>query len=104
MPADAPITQDLLTIPRKMPEGALPNAIGLRREALAAELARIGTPDRQIKMRVGQIWQSIYHKGATSFEDLTPPAKEDRTQLAENFTLDRPEVVLRQVSTDGTRK
>jgi 23S rRNA (adenine2503-C2)-methyltransferase len=104
MPADAPITQDLLTVPRKMPEGALPNAIGLRREALAAELARIGTPEKQIKMRVGQIWQWIYHKGATSFEDMTNLSKDYRALLAENFALDRPEVVTRQVSRDGTRK
>lgn len=104
MPADAPITQDLLTIPRKMPEGALPNLIGLRREAMAEELARIGTPEKQIKMRVGQIWQWIYHKGATSFEDMTNLSKDYRALLAENFALDRPEVVLRQVSKDGTRK
>ncbi len=104
MPADAPITQDLLTIPRKMPEGALPNLIGLRREAMAAELARIGTPEKQIKMRVGQIWQWIYHKGATSFEDMTNLSKEYRALLAENFSLTRPDVVTRQVSKDGTRK
>jgi 23S rRNA (adenine2503-C2)-methyltransferase len=104
MPADAPITQDLLTIPRKMPEGALPNAIGLRREALAAELARIGTPEKQIKMRVGQIWQWIYHKGATGFDQMTNLSKDYRALLAENFALDRPEVVTRQVSRDGTRK
>ncbi len=104
MPADAPITQDLLTIPRKMPEGALPNMIGLRREALAAELARVGTPEKQIKMRVGQVWQWIYHKGATSFEDMTNLSKDYRALLAENFALDRPEVVTRQVSKDGTRK
>ena len=104
MPADAPITQDLLTIPRKMPEGTLPNMIGLRREALAAELARVGTPEKQIKMRVGQVWQWIYHKGATSFEDMTNLSKDYRALLAENFALDRPEVVTRQVSKDGTRK
>lgn len=104
MPADAPITQDLLTIPRKMPEGALPNMIGLRREALAAELARIGTPEKQVKMRVGQLWQWIYHKGATAFEDMTNLSKDYRALLAENFVLARPEVVLRQVSKDGTRK
>ncbi len=104
MPADAPITQDLLTIPRKMPEGALPNMIGLRREALAAELARIGTPEKQIKMRVGQIWQWIYHKGATSFDEMTNLSRDYRALLAGNFALDRPEVVTRQVSRDGTRK
>ncbi len=104
MLADAPITQDLLTIPRKMPEGALPNMIGLRREALAAELARVGTPEKQLKMRVGQVWQWIYHKGATSFEDMTNLSKDYRALLAENFALDRPEVVTRQVSKDGTRK
>ena len=35
---------------------------------------------------------------------MTDVAKETRAQLAEAFSLNRPEVVERQVSKDGTRK
>src|SRR5215217_5087981 len=35
---------------------------------------------------------------------MTDVAKETRAALAEHFTLARPEIVERQVSTDGTRK
>jgi 23S rRNA (adenine2503-C2)-methyltransferase len=104
MSANAPITQDLLTIPRKLPDGGRVNLIGLRREALAAALASIGTPEKQIKMRTNQIWGWIYQKGVTSFDEMTTLSKDYRALLAEHFTLDRPEVVTKQVSRDGTRK
>ncbi|PIB23055.1 23S rRNA (adenine(2503)-C(2))-methyltransferase [Amylibacter kogurei] len=104
MTANAPITQDLLTIPRKDGEGALPNLIGMRRESMGEALAAIGIPEKQIKMRVGQIWAWIYQKGVQSFDDMTNLSKDIRAKLAENFTLSRPEIVTRQISTDGTRK
>ncbi|HLS59293.1 MAG TPA: 23S rRNA (adenine(2503)-C(2))-methyltransferase RlmN, partial [Paracoccaceae bacterium] len=104
MPATAPITQDLLTIPRKAaPEGPL-NLIGLPRAELRAALLAIGTPEAQATMRTAQLWQWIYGKGARSFDEMTNLAKDYRRRLAENFTLDRPELVTRQVSADGTRK
>jgi 23S rRNA (adenine2503-C2)-methyltransferase len=99
----APITQDLLTIPRKLPEGR-PNLIGLTREALRAALIAAGTPERQAKMRVGQIWQWVYHWGIRDFAAMTNLAKDYRALLAEAFVLELPEVVTRQVSADGTRK
>ncbi len=104
MTVDAPITQDLLTIPRKMPEGQLVNLLGLRRAALSEALLSIGTPQKQIKMRTGQIWSWMYQKGVQSFDDMTTLTKDYRTLLAEHFTLARPEVVTKQISKDGTRK
>ena len=56
MSANAPITQDVLTIPRKLPDGPT-NIVGLTREALRVALIAAGTPEKQAKMRVGQIWQ-----------------------------------------------
>jgi hypothetical protein len=50
-----PITQDLVTIPRKLPEGPL-NLVGLTREALREALVAAGTPEKQAKMRTGQLW------------------------------------------------
>ena len=55
----APITQDVHTIPRKLPEGPQ-NLVGLTREGMRDALIAIGTPEKQAKMRTGQIWQWIY--------------------------------------------
>ena len=103
MTATAPITQDVMTIPRKVPEGAT-NLIGLTRSAMRDTLIAHGTPEKQAKMRVGQIWQWIYEKGVRDFAEMTNLAKPYRTLLAENFVLEVPEVVSKQVSLDGTRK
>jgi 23S rRNA (adenine2503-C2)-methyltransferase len=104
MTATAPITQDVLTLPRKLPQGGKRNLVGLTRDQLGQALAEIGTPERQIKMRVGQIWQWIYHWGVQDFTSMTNLAKGYREQLDAAFTIARPEIVTRQVSEDGTRK
>ncbi|WP_461307028.1 dual-specificity RNA methyltransferase RlmN [Albidovulum sp.] len=102
--ASAPITQDVVTIPRRLPEGARRNLVGLTREQLAAALIEAGTPERQVKMRTGQIWQWIYHWGVRDFAAMTNLGKDYRALLAERFEIALPEVVTRQVSVDGTRK
>lgn len=99
-----PITQDVLTIPRKLPEGGRTNIVGLTREQLREALIAAGTPERQAKMRVGQVWQWIYHWGVRDFAQMTNLAKDYRALLAEKFEIALPEVVTRQVSADGTRK
>ena len=101
--ASVPITQDLLTIPRKMSTG-ITNLVGLSREELRAALVNAGTTDKQAKMRAGQIWQWIYQKGVREFEQMTNLAKDYRIFLASNFTISIPEIVSKQVSVDGTRK
>ncbi|WP_128253217.1 23S rRNA (adenine(2503)-C(2))-methyltransferase RlmN [Falsirhodobacter deserti] len=104
MNATAPITQDVLTLPRKLPEGAKTNIIGLTRPQLHAALVEMGTPDRQAKMRVGQVWQWLYHWGVRDFAAMTNLAKDYRAKLADHFDIVIPEVVSRQISEDGTRK
>jgi 23S rRNA (adenine2503-C2)-methyltransferase len=81
-----------------------PSLVGLTRAQLAALLGTIGVPEGQRKMRVQQLWHWIYFRGLTSFEAMTSVSKELRAELAQRFTLDRPEVVAEQVSVDGTRK
>ena len=103
MTASAPITQDLVTIPRKLPDGPV-NLVGLTRSQLRDTLLQAGTPEKQVKMRVNQIWQWIYQWGVRDFDSMTNLAKTYRVQLAERFVIDVPEVVSRQVSADGTRK
>jgi 23S rRNA (adenine2503-C2)-methyltransferase len=104
MTATAPITQDVLTLPRRLPEGGRTNLVGLTRAEMAAALVAAGTPERQAKMRTGQIWQWIYCWGVRDFAAMTNLAKDYRAMLAERFEIALPEVVTRQVSADGTRK
>ncbi len=103
MTATAPITQDVHTIPRKLPDGPM-NLVGMTRVALREALIAAGTPERQAKMRVGQIWQWIYQWGVRDFDAMTNLSKAYRADLAGKFVIDIPEVVSRQVSADGTRK
>jgi 23S rRNA (adenine2503-C2)-methyltransferase len=101
---DAPITQDVLTLPRKLPEGGKTNLIGLTRPQMQAALLAAGTPEKQVKMRVNQVWQWLYHWGVRDFDAMTNLAKPYRALLAENFLIEIPEMVSRLVSEDGTRK
>ncbi len=103
MSVKAPITQDVHTIPRKLPEGPI-NLVGLTRAALADTLVAHGTPEKQARMRTRQIWQWIYEKGVRDFDEMTNLAKPYRSELAQHFVIEVPEVVTRQVSSDGTRK
>ncbi|NKB29388.1 MAG: 23S rRNA (adenine(2503)-C(2))-methyltransferase RlmN [Rhodobacteraceae bacterium] len=98
-----PITQDVMTIPRKAVDGPV-NLIGLTRDQLRDVLVEAGTPEKQAKMRVGQIWQWLYQKGVRDFDAMTNLAKGYRADLAERFVIELPEVVTRQISDDGTRK
>jgi 23S rRNA (adenine2503-C2)-methyltransferase len=102
--AIAPITQDVLTLPRKLPETGRTNIVGLTRDQLRDALIAAGTPEKQAKMRLGQIWQWVYHWGVQDFAAMTNLAKDYRALLERHFTIDRPEVVTRQISADGTRK
>ena len=103
MKPSSPITQDLLTIPRTLPSGPI-NLIGMSRTIMHEKLLEIGTPEKQVKMRVGQIWQWIYQKGARNFSQMTNLSKQYRELLSNNLTIDVPRVVSKQSSKDGTRK
>jgi 23S rRNA (adenine2503-C2)-methyltransferase len=80
------------------------NLIGLTRDALRDALIAAGTPEKQARMRAGQIWQWVYQKGVRDFGAMTNLAKGYRAELDANFELTVPEVVSKQVSLDGTRK
>jgi 23S rRNA (adenine2503-C2)-methyltransferase len=81
-----------------------PSLVGLTRDQLKAKLAEAGVGERELRMRVAQLWHWIYVRGATDFGAMTNVGKGLRAALAEAFTLDRPQVVSEQVSKDGTRK
>ena len=56
------------------------------------------------EFRAGQLLEWIYGKAVHSYEEMTNLPKPMREQLALAFPLHVPEVVARQLSTDGTRK
>lgn len=78
--------------------------VGLPRPELADVLREIGVPDKEIRMRVSQLWQWIYGRGANDFSEMTNVARSLHATLEERATLARPEVVREQISKDGTRK
>ena len=104
MPDKAPVTPEVVTIPRKVEDGGLVNLVGLTRDALRDVLIAAGVPEKQGKMRCGQIWQWIYQKGVRDFSDMTNLSKDIRAMLAEKCVVAVPEVVTKQISEDGTRK
>ncbi len=81
-----------------------PSLIGLSREDMAAALREKGVAERQVKMRVSQLWNWFYVRGVSDFDAMTNVAKDMREMLKTHFTIARPEIVEEQVSNDGTRK
>ena len=81
-----------------------PSLLGLTRAGLAEALRAIGTPEREIRMRVAQLWHWIYFQGARDFDAMLNVSKVMRQKLGEHYSLAQPEVVEEQVSADGTRK
>lgn len=85
-------------------ENARLSLIGLNRDELAAALLASGVAEKQVRMRVGQLWNAIYHRGITSLAEVTTLSKAFRAEIEGRFSLERPEIVTQQISTDGTRK
>jgi 23S rRNA (adenine2503-C2)-methyltransferase len=104
MQPQTPITQDVMTIKRILPEDGLTNIVGLTRDQLRDALIGVGVTEKQAKMRVNQVWQWLYHWGVREFDVMTNLSKDFRATLAEHFKIELPEVVTKDVSTDGTRK
>ena len=81
-----------------------PSLAGATRAELAAALAELDVPAREVRMRAAQLWHWIYHRGAADFGSMRNIARPILDKLGERFTLKRPEIVTEQVSADGTRK
>jgi len=77
---------------------------GLSRAQIKQHLAEIGIESKKLNMRTSQIFQWIYNFGVTDFAEMSNVAKPLKEKLAQHFSLDRPEIVEKQVSVDGTRK
>jgi 23S rRNA (adenine2503-C2)-methyltransferase len=94
--------QSQLTAAAPLPETAdvRTNLIGLDRQELAETLSPFGVEG----FRVRQLWQWMYHRGATDFDQMSNLAKSVRAVLAQHFVIERPQVSLHQQSSDGTQK
>jgi 23S rRNA (adenine2503-C2)-methyltransferase len=83
---------------------ALPSLAGATRAELARALAEAGVPERESRMRTGQLWHWIYHRGVRDFAAMRNISRPLLDKLAARHTLARPEITSEQVSADGTRK
>lgn len=106
---DAMTATDTTAIPPVKPAGtasepAPTTLAGLDRRRLGAALLALGIPQKQVNMRVNQLWSWIYVRGVTRFEEMSDISKDLRVRLAAACTLERPEIVSEQISIDGTRK
>jgi 23S rRNA (adenine2503-C2)-methyltransferase len=101
VPHDAPLEK--VALETYVPP-AKPSLIGLSRAELAEKLGVIGVAAGQRKMRVQQLWHWMYVRGAQTFDEMSNVSKDMRAELDRHFTVDRPEVVTEQISSDGTRK
>ncbi len=78
--------------------------IGLPRPRIRELFQAAGLDAKAAKLRAKQVFHWLYHRGVTDFEAMTDIAKTMRPWLAERFVIGRPEIVLAQHSSDGTRK
>jgi 23S rRNA (adenine2503-C2)-methyltransferase len=86
------------------PVGAPIRLAGAPRAEIARALAEIGVPERELRMRAGQLWHWIYHRGVREFSAMRNVSRPLLDKLAERCTLERPQITSEQVSADGTRK
>ncbi|MFM6931135.1 MAG: 23S rRNA (adenine(2503)-C(2))-methyltransferase RlmN [Novosphingobium sp.] len=78
--------------------------LGLPRKAITALFETAGLDAKAAKLRAKQVYHWLYHRGVTDFEAMTDISKSMRPWLAARFIVGRPDVVLAQHSSDGTRK
>ena len=78
--------------------------IGLPKPRITELFVAAGLDPKAAKLRAKQVFHWLYHRGVTDFAAMTDIAKDMRPWLATRFVIGRPEVVLSQHSSDGTRK
>ena len=82
--------------------------VGLGRKEIAEHLSKneniLAIEPKKIRMRTKQIFHWIYNYGVTEWSQMTNIAKPLRAKLQTIFSLERPQIIERQISVDGTRK
>ncbi len=87
-------TRDMAGDPQRVP------LLGLSAAELEQAVVAAGLP----KFRSRQLWRWVWRHGLTSFEEMSDLSKPVRQTFSEMFSLARPAVTSRMVSSDGTIK
>ena len=66
--------------------------------------ADLNIEEKKTSMRAKQLWQAVYKKGVSEFNDLTNLPTELRGELSSNISLEKPKIANTQKSSDGTIK
>jgi 23S rRNA (adenine2503-C2)-methyltransferase len=77
---------------------ALPSILELSRDRLTSTLVEMG----EKKFRADQLWRSIYHETAESFDDMSTLSKTFREKLSEKYSISTLEQSMYLTSKDGT--
>jgi len=94
-----------LDLTRRPAVAAAPKSLaGLSIPALKTEMQALGVEPKKAGMRAKQLRRWMHHMGSQDFGEMTDVSKDLRAQLAEAYTLDRPEIAEHKVSVDGTQK
>lgn len=72
----------------------------LTKEELSEEIVAMG----EKSFRAKQLWQWLYFRGETDFNEMSNLSLSFRQKLQENYTISRPKIVAEQVSVDKTHK
>jgi len=105
-PMSIPGIIDPVPVARELPsraDGRI-DLIGLSRQRIGKLFAKTGLEAKAARLRSRQVFHWLYHRGVTDFALMTDIAKAMRPWLAERFVISRPEIVIAQHSSDGTRK
>lgn len=81
-----------------------PQLVGLDRAELLQAMADLDVPEKQQRMRARQLWNWLYVRGVSDFEEMRNISKDLRTELAARYSIARPQIVAEQISQDGTAK
>ena len=77
--------------------GEKPSLIGMTRDELADALRACGVAERQIRMRVQQLWHWLYVRGVDDFDAMLNVSRDLRAALKERYGIARPEIVDEQI-------
>ena len=67
-------------------------------------MLKAGIQEKNLNMRLNQIWGWLYQKGVTDFSKMSNISKEIQSLISDYFQISLPEIVKKKVSKDGTRK
>ncbi len=76
------------------------NLIGMKEKEIAGAIS----PYIDTKFRPSQIYHWLYHRGVSTFDEMTNISKTQRELLAENFTIDLPKIETTAKSDDSSIK